>query len=185
MAIAASLWFDSPLEATIRAAWSEIARREISKLLHESRYRPHLTLGVWEPLDHDALARQISTSLRGAPSFEIVLGAIGGFTGEHGVVFLQPGTTPELVRLREHVHEAAARLGARSVSWYPQGPWFPHVTIAWRLSREAQLQAIECLQGLELPLRGLGVAVGIVDTPAEVELHRIELASPTRSMNPE
>jgi 2'-5' RNA ligase len=177
MAIAASLWFDDGLEATIRVLWSEVARRGISGRLHEGPFRPHITLGAWQPFDHLLFERALRRHLNDVPAIELVLGAVGAFPGDPGVVYLQPGMNEGLIHLRRSVHEAADGLGARWGSPHPSSAWFPHCTIAWQLDSGASRSALEFLSGIALPIRGFGVAVGIVDTPAEVELHRVSLAS--------
>jgi hypothetical protein len=46
--------------------------------------------------------------------------------------------------------------------------------MAWQVSREEIFHAVDLLR-VSLPLGGQAVAVGLIDTPAEVELKRFEL----------
>ena len=176
MAIAASLWFDDGMEAAVRVLWGEVARRGISDQLHRGPYRPHITLGVWHSLADEPFRSALQNLLRDEPTLDVALGAVGEFPGAEGVVYLQPGISEPLVRLRRRVHEVAESLGGRWASPHPSVPWFPHCTIAWRLDSGASRKALDFLSSIALPIRGWGVAVGIVDTPAEIELHRVSLA---------
>src|SRR5438552_4491599 len=133
MAIAASLWFDDGLEAAIRALWGEAARQGISDSQHRGPDCPHITLGVWQPFDDRRFHGALQERLGDVPALDLVFGAVGGFPTDPGVVYLQPGVTEALGRLRRDVHEVADALGARWASPYPPGTWFPHCTIAWQL----------------------------------------------------
>ena len=175
MSTGASLWFNEPLESEIRNLWSDLAAAGISDGLHAGPYRPHLTLGVWDSLDPGPLAGVLREALKTEIGPEVRFEAIGVFPGKHGVVYLTPGVTDALSLIRNRVKAAALELGGRPATWLPSGPWFPHCTLAWELTAAQLLDAVRRLLPVELPLTGRAVALGIVDTPAEVELERIPL----------
>jgi len=175
VAIGISLWFDTALEARVREIWSDLAAQDISALLHDGPYRPHLTLGVWERLDVGACVLALREAAPAWPAFPIKLASVGAFPGDEGASFLQPAMSASLLRMHRQVHELASTFATHPFPYYLPDAWTPHCTMAWRVPRPRVLQAVDLLLSCGLPFEGRVVAVGVIDTPTEVELHRIEL----------
>lgn len=174
MAIAASLWFDPILEQKVRDIWAEFAQLGVSRLLHDGPYRPHVTLAVWDVERLDPLITRLRGEITGTPAFPITLESVGSF---QGVIYLRPADSPVLMDFRGRVCSLATRLGARPDPSYPSGEWIPHCTLAWELGGVQMARGRDALQKVDLPISGRAVAVGLIDTPAEAELERIELAT--------
>ena len=175
MAIAASLWFDAALERTVRDAWRTLAGHGIAGALDPSVYRPHATLGVWERMDLPAFSAALRTLAAGTPAIPLALDGIGTFANEGRVVWLRPSAGEALKSLQLEVTAIGDALGEGAPAHRRAGEWTPHVTVAWGLSEPALVDTLAFLRELPLPMRGTGAAIGIIDTPAEIELERIEL----------
>ena len=177
MAIAASLWFDSALEAAVRAAWNELSRRGISGSMLAGPCRPHVTLGVWEHVHVPRFADDLRELAGSTAPLPIALDAVSAFEQAESVAWLRPAGGAALTALQRRVHAIGSASGSGPHAFQLPAAWTPHVTCAWGLSRDALADAVACLESLPLPLSGRGIAIGIIDTPAEIELERIELRS--------
>ena len=175
MAKAVSLWFDDALEARIRSMWAELAQHRISSALHDGPYRPHVTLGVWEQLDLEVFVPAASRLARDLEPFPITFDSVGTFPGTPAVVFLRPGSSGALRSVHERIHARVGESGTGPSPLYAPGRWQPHCTLAWQLDREGLRRACDLLRGSPLPGAGTVAAIGVIDTPAEIERHRLPL----------
>ena len=100
---------------------------------------------------------------------------MGLFPEGNGVAFIQPLVTAALLTLQREAHAIASRHGVPASPYFAPDGWVPHCTMAWKVARERVLEAAGFLLGRTLPLRGTVAAIGVIDTPAEVELRRFEL----------
>jgi len=98
------------------------------------------------------------------------------FTGEETVVFLRP-VAEGLGELQRVVHERAARLGVLTSDYYHPDRWIAHCTMAWRTPPDQFERAREALRSRAPHPSGFVTALGIIDTPAELELRRLEFSA--------
>lgn len=176
MALAVSLWFDTELEVRLRAVWQRLRDAGIDSPLYDGRYRPHVTLGIWESARSQAFEDRVASLGRTTLRFDIHFAAIGMFP-DAGALFLQPVVTPALLDLHHRTHASARDLGVPATPYYEPGAWMPHATVAAMLTHAQLLRACAALLGEPLPLAGEVAALGVVDTPAEVELRRCDLGT--------
>src|SRR5262245_20063963 len=176
MAIAVSLWFDLELETRMRRLWSDLGAAGINSSLFDGRYRPHITLGVWDIRTEADLERALISWLADKRKFSVDFRSIGIFPDGNGVVFLQPLVSSALLGFQREAYALGSRFGVPASTHCDPDRWVPHCTMAWQVTREEVLRAVDLLR-LALPVEGTVAAVGMIDTPAEVELKRIELCS--------
>jgi 2'-5' RNA ligase len=178
MAFGVSLWFDEAFEHTVRAVWRAVADAGVATKLVDGPYRPHVTLGVWERIDRPAVDEALAALTAVRAPFAVRFDAYGAFSGPEPGLFATPTLTTRLRELHEstyavlapHAHEPTARR-------LPEA-WNPHCTIAWGLPAERLPQALAvALRALPLPITGTADRVGLIDTPAEVELACFPLAA--------
>jgi 2'-5' RNA ligase len=171
VAIGVSLWFDPTFEDAIRRVWSAMREAGVSAKLAEGPYRPHVTLGIWERLprpDADAVLGGLAAD---RSPFEVRFDAFGAFAGPDPGLFAAPTVTQQLRDLHEAVHAEVGQLGEAAFAYHVPEAWNPHCTLAWGLPAERLPDALSvALRTLPLPVTGVADRVGIVDTPAEVEL---------------
>lgn len=172
--IAVSAWFDEPGEARVREVWRRMAEAGVDGSLAAGPYRPHVTLGVWETL----LPDEATARLRGlgARALPLVFRSLGVFPGEDAGVYLVPVVTHELRELHERVHAALDGIATGPVDRHVPGRWEPHCTVAWRLDAPRIRGAVEVALDAEvLPLQSTVTRLGVIETPAEVELECVSL----------
>jgi hypothetical protein len=183
MAFAISLWFDEVSEADIREKWQRLHAGGISTALCSGPYRPHITLGIWEQLDLDQLRAQLKPEITTLESFEITLPFIGCISAPPGkisnsgsAVFLGVTPTSLLLSVHELVH-AAAGISANSCrQFYKKNVWNPHCTLAANVPSADVPRAVEIAQRFSFPMQVRVDRVGVIETPAEVELDSYELS---------
>jgi 2'-5' RNA ligase len=171
MAFGVSLWFDEAFEDAVRAVWRAVAEAGVATKLVDGPYRPHVTLGVWERVDRPAADEALAALTAARAPFAVRFDAFGAFSGPVPGLFATPTVTTRLRELHEsayamlapHAHEPTARR-------VPEA-WNPHCTLAWGLPAERLPAALAvALRALPLPITGMADRVGLIDTPAEVEL---------------
>ena len=169
----------------MRDLWRAMADAAVDDSLHVGPYRPHITLGVWDDLMLQMASSRIAVVVSDVPAFEVRFRAIGIFPPHrtHGdirrdaAVWLCPTVTPQLRRIHEQVH-AAIRPEGRPVHRYVPGRWNPHCTLAWRLTPQRALTAVNIvMRAAALPLSATITRIGLIDTPAEIELKSFSLAA--------
>jgi 2'-5' RNA ligase len=175
MAFAVSAWFDAALEGRVREIWKLLSETGISSTLHEGPYRPHITLGLYEELDRSAFAHALRASMRNRAGLPVVLPSIGVFHNDPPTLFLGVTVSPALLDLHDRVHRLSTAHGAGPRDYFLPGRWNPHCTLAPAVEPTTLAKAIVLLSDLELPLTGSIERLGIIDTPAEVELEAIAL----------
>lgn len=176
MAYAVSAWFDPTLEDQVRAIWRILSEAALSSTLHTGPYRPHVTLGICEELDRGSfssdLHRALQTSRAGIP---VALPSLGVFHNDPPVLFLGVTVSRALLELHALVHRLLARHGRRPHDYFLPDRWNPHCTLAPSIETTKLMQAVALSSELKLPLVGAIRHLGIIDTPAEVELEAIKL----------
>ena len=174
MRVALSLWFDEALERQIYELWQQVEQKGISSILYDGRFRPHITLGIWEFPDHENIIAPLRKLLSDVPPLQIRFESVGNFPGTEGVVFLAPIVTATLINLHSKVFSLASAKGDSVSEYYRPGAWVPHCTCAYKISPSEVLTATQvCLQQA-LPLEGEAASLGIIQTPEEIELDRVE-----------
>jgi 2'-5' RNA ligase len=175
LAIGLTLWFDEELERRLRDLWRELEALGVRSHLYNGLYRPHVTLSIWETGRLSELEAELRTHVASRERFQLGFAGVGEFP-EETVVYLRP-VADELPELQRTVHELAVSFGVLASRYYHPDHWIPHCTMAWRVPVEQSHRAREAMRAHATLPSGLVTALGVVDTPAEVELERLEFAS--------
>jgi 2'-5' RNA ligase len=173
--LAVSAWFDEGAERAVRELWRAASEAGLDGSLDGGPYRPHLTLGVWERAEHDAASRSLERVAAATAPLTVSFRALGIYPDDPGV-YLTPTVTAELRTLHERVHAALDVVADGSVERHRPGRWEPHCTVAWRLDRRDVPAVVSLLLEADvLPLDATITRLGLIDTPAEIELgsHRL------------
>ena len=174
MRVALSLWFNDDLDRQVRELWKQLEQKGISSMLYDGRYRPHITLGVWEFSDLVSAVAELRTAIKDVVPLPIRFESVGSFPGAEGVVFLAPIVSSTLINFHSNIFNLAAAMGESVSEYYRPGAWVPHCTCAYKISPSEVLTATQvCLQQA-LPLEGEAISLGIIQTPEEIELDRVE-----------
>jgi 2'-5' RNA ligase len=170
MAIGVSAWFDSATESAIRAMWKQLADAGVSRTLHDGPYRPHVTLAVFETIDREAFVPAIRQHLSSLRPLPVVFAGLGIFLNDPLTVYLSVTPSDRLLHLHRDVHELLRGRAQGPTPYYLQDSWTPHATLAFALPRTMLPKAMDLLSAIALPFEGVVDRLGVIDTPAEVEL---------------
>lgn len=170
--LAVSAWFNPAAEASIRDLWRKLADARIDDTLHTGLY-----LGVWEDVPLDAASERLPPLTSALSAFQVTFRAIGVYPG-HPVeqdrqagVYLAPTVTSALRELHEKVHGAIAEIASGAIERHVPGRWEPHCTLTPTTPRSLIGRAVEQLIAADvLPLTVTITRIGLIETPAEVEL---------------
>ena len=175
MAYGVSGWFDVATEARVRSVWGALHAEGLCSVLHEGPYRPHVTFGVYEEMDIEALRSELGAFAGGVAPLECKLAYAGLFNNEPPVLFLAMTLSPAVLNLHFEIHGRMAKHGAGAKPYYLPGRWNPHCTLSPAIDKGTLPKAWALVQKAELPIVGRIDRLGLVDTPAEVELGALPL----------
>lgn len=177
MVIGVSAWFDVRTESAVRDIWRMLADAGISRTLHHGPYRPHVTLAVYETIDRPTFTAALRRHLASVRSFPVVFSGLGVFLNNPPTAFLSVTLSERLRQLHCDAHELLEHTGRGAVAYHLRDRWNPHCSLALELPGPTLPKAVEFLRTLSLPFEGLVDRVGIIDTPAEIELDVVPLAA--------
>jgi hypothetical protein len=127
--------------------------------------RPHVSLTGFDgdlPPDIVPTLQVFSESI--AP-IELILGSVGVFPGEKGVVFLAPVVTPPLLEIHAKLHDLLRTMNVQTDPYFQPGFWVPHSTMAMNIPAAAIPKAVEtCLESGTFGSARL-VELGLVQFP--------------------
>jgi len=177
MAIAVSAWFDMQTESRVRDIWWTLAEAGLARTLHDGPYRPHVTLAVYDAIDRREFTATLRARLSALEPFPVVFSGLGAFLNKPPTLFLGVTQSKRLRQIHLGVHELLAAVGSGPVAYHLPDSWNPHCSLALELPGAAFPRAVELLSTLALPFDGMVDRVGIIDTPAEVELEVLPLGA--------
>ncbi len=169
-----NLVLDSPTEQAIRALWANIANVGNSvPRLTESRYRPHITLAVYDVKNIDKYEAILAPVASALAPFPVRLEALGIFP-EEGVVFLAPRMSHTLFSLHDTVIELFASLPEDDKpslvsDWYLPDIWVPHATLVGGLSSAYVLKGLKICLHHWIPLQGYVIGMGMRLFPETID----------------
>ena len=175
MAFAVSAWFDAALEGRVRAIWRLLSETNLSCDLHKGPYRPHITLGICKELDRSAFSAALRGAIQGHASLPVALPSLGVFNNDPPAIFLGVTVSPALLDLHALVHRLLIAQGKGPHVYFLPDRWNPHCTLAPAIGPAELARAMILLSELKLPLVGSIERLGIIETPAEVELEAVDL----------
>jgi 2'-5' RNA ligase len=132
-------------------------------------------------MPHRLLAAALTAESHSLASVPLRFRSVRVFENPGPVVYLAPEDDDgELAALHARLHALAAPHVSDPLPFTRPTEWTPHCTVAWRLSDARLVLIPRRIAEQWLPPAGEGVALGLVDTPAEIELGRIPLSSRVR-----
>jgi len=147
---AAVINFDAAAEKRLKDLWETLEQAGVESSLLPMGARPHLSLAVFEEIDEKRLCAELKRFAETFTDLTVNLHSVGAFPGEHGVVYLTPGVTPELLALHAGFHTVLDRMGIPSVREYRPGDWVPHCTVAMDLPLDQVSIAVDVTRSSEV-----------------------------------
>ena len=163
MPFVAELYFDPSAEARIHGAWKALDEAGISDSMPKGGYRPHVSLGVCDHLETNALAQELSTFVAGIVPFRVSFPNIGIFSTSEGVVYLGATVTAQLLKVHTAFHEIFKKYAKEQREYYTVGQWVPHCTLAFGLSEEQIVEAVTVCRQMDLPVSTEVKEIGVVE----------------------
>jgi 2'-5' RNA ligase len=160
MPYAVELALDPTSADAIRRAWRELDDAAITWMAR-SGARPHVTLGIWDVLDHGGAESELTRFTAETAPVRLTLASVGLFPGV--AVFLAPTVTAELLDLHADFHRRFGHLGGRASEHYRPGAWVPHCSLATDLEPDQFGISLAIAGRLPLPLECRLIEVGIVE----------------------
>ena len=172
-----SAWFDHDTEQRVRVLWSRIADQGIFRDFTDGPFRPHVTLGVYESLAVTEFRSALARPLSELPRFAIRFPGIGFFPGDSLVAYLTITPSSSLETLYRTVHSVATGFGRNLHSNHLPDHWNPHSSLGLNLAVSSAQSLLDFLSFEPFPIVGTVDRVGIIDTPAEIEVGTVYLAN--------
>jgi 2'-5' RNA ligase len=161
MPFALELTLDRLAAARVRELWGQLATAGFT-FPAESGANPHVSLAIWDTIDHLAMEQSIMSFAMVTPPVDVVFLRVSSFAAS-GVVFLAPDLDWRLLEVHAKCHHDFAGLGDGAWPHYAVGTWVPHCTLAQDLDALGVAQALTIAQRACLPLRGRLEAVELVE----------------------
>ncbi len=179
MAYAVEIYFDAETDRTVRKIWEAIAEAGLNSYMLEANYRPHFTLGVCEELDVAGMKAALDEFAEEYSPLPLALSSLGIFPGEEGVLFLGVTVARSLLDLHAAFHRAFAKYAQQQSEYYTVGNWIPHCTLAYLLSEEETIAALEIAREFALPLLSRTTEIGISEVAPDScqQIYLVKLSS--------
>src|SRR5207249_2674955 len=148
MPYALELGLDDHAAAVVRRLWHDLEDAGIVSMAR-SGARPHVSVGIWESLDHDAAEAELTRFAIVAAPLPITLASVGFF--RDAAIFLAPTVTGAPPELQAGLHARVRRVGAAAGEHFRPGVWVPHCTLATDFPAEQLTKALEIARRVALP----------------------------------
>ena len=172
-----SLYFDEKTNQKIRGFMECAAKKSGNTDMTDKDVPPHITLTAFESaLCEDALIEVLSRVLCGVKQHNLMWVSVGTFFSK--TLFLAPVLNEHLLRLSDNVGCALTQCENTELQeCYRPFAWFPHTTVARRLSGGEMAEAFAALQKSFSPFEGTIVRIGLSAGSPKRELASWDLLS--------
>ena len=116
---------------------------------------------------------------RKSKPFSLSLSGVKTFENPKGVTaFLAIQINSDLFSIHETIHNMAQRFGCSPKEYYLKGRRTPHCTLASNLNQDGINKTVEYVsKEVALPIQGMVDRIGLIETPAEIEMDEFPLGS--------
>jgi 2'-5' RNA ligase len=160
---AIELALDAASAAPVRALWQTLAESGV-RFMADSGADPHVSLVIWEDLDVERAAAEVTALAAETAPSEVTFTAVRAFGAE--VVYLALAPSAALAALQRRVDSRLAGLGRARWPHYAPAAWIPHCTLAMDLGPLTPVTAASALalaKRLPLPLAGRLERMAVVE----------------------
>lgn len=172
-----SLYFDDKTNQKIRSFMDCAAKKSGNTDMTDKHVPPHITLTMFETkLDEERLVAMLDSVLCEAVQGDLTWVSVGSFSFR--TLFLAPVLSTYLQGLLEQVCLTLQNCEDTKIQeCYRPFAWFPHTTVARRLSEEEMREAFAALQNVFSPFDGTVVRIGLSTGSPKRELATWDLLS--------
>lgn len=185
-----SIYFDQESNQKISAYMKEIATITDNKIMTDGDVPPHITISSFD-VREEVQAKEAFLRMQSALSEEFKKSEWGRGGSDHrkevtfvsvasfvsGAIFLTPVLNEFLQKLSEISYESLTLDPTIRLSrQYRPYSWFPHATLAKKLSNEDMVAAFAHLHGLFQPFSAKIVSIGLAKTRPYKDLMKLDLS---------
>ena len=169
-----SIYFDEATDCKIRSYIKQIAKHTGNTAMLDGYVPPHITIGAFR-VESEFMAKEIFRNMtQKVCAGEVQWVSVGSFLPS--VIYIAPILNEYLQQLSDINKET---LNMIENIWidkrYQPYSWYPHTTLAKKLTREQQVQAFGVLQNQFAPFKGGVVKIGLATTNPYRDLESYEL----------
>ena len=175
MPVAISVRATNDTARRIHALWDEASCFEGRPSMAALAYPPHITLAVYDHLDHDCLRAALTTAFEGTSALCVTFDRIGWFDGMPLVLWASPKPSDALARTHTMVHGVIDPKLCRP--HYRPGAWVPHCTLATKVIESRRDDALAFARRAIAPFDVLFDAADVVAFPPVAVIQSYGLAS--------
>ena len=136
----------------------------------------HISIADVETENIDVLKNVVEEFSKEIKPFEIVLVSAGSFMTSENVLFYCPTMTEDLLKCNERINEELKQKNLECNKYYIKNNWFPHCTLAIRLSDEEVKRGLSLLKENNLlPLKVRCEKIDILDYSNKPQYNQIEI----------
>jgi len=172
-----SLYFDEKTNRKIRRLMECAAKESGNTDMEDNNVPPHITLTAFESVrSEEDLIAVLDDTLCEVRQCRLMWVSAGSFSSR--TLFLSPVINMPLQELLERVCDALVHCEDTKIQeCYRPFAWFPHTTVARRLSEEEMTAAFAALQKSFSPFEGSVVRIGLSTGSPKRELAAWDLLS--------
>ncbi len=175
---AVELYFDGTTEQTITNIRKVIADAGYAPRKSSYRYRPHVSLGIYEGIDLEEAEPVLQQFAESHPAFPVNFPNVGMFMAQNQVIFIGVTVTQHLLKLHKAFHD---QFDVHTISvrdYYRPNRWTPHCTLVDQLPSEDIPQVLSLCQPVLstiLNQSGTITSIGTVELSTGREVFRFPL----------
>lgn len=177
---AVSIHFSQNINEIITSAVSSIAEVTGNRFIIENKIPPHVTIGAFHATKENEpeLMQLVEDFSKNQKSGTVHFTEIGDFNGK--VLFLKPEKDEFLSEINKRLHEILLPEFEKAENgYYLPDIWFPHTTIATRMTQTQLEKSSKIAETINLPLETEINEISVYQCSPFLELKRLSLNSKT------
>lgn len=175
---AVSLHFTEDVSKTIMNTVQEIATIIGISFILDNKIPPHITIGAFHAAKgkENQLLQLVDNFTKRQRAGQITFSALGDFNKK--VLFLKPDKNDFLTQLNSDIHKLLLPSFEKGENgYYLPDIWFPHTTLATRLSQIQFQKALDIARKIRLPLKADINEIAVYQCSPFLELERFAMES--------
>ncbi|MCA2216104.1 2'-5' RNA ligase family protein [Wangella sp. NEAU-J3] len=162
---AVELFLDERADHQIRQIWAALDAYGVTSLgsVPQSRYRPHVTLSVFEHGNPSEVADAVRPVLATSVGLTLPLAALGFFLTEEAPAFLGVVPSSRLLAVQRAVHDAIEPLVDGIWPYYRPDALLPHCTLAVGVTDKARV--LDVVTRFPAPIPARASSAHLVEIP--------------------
>ena len=169
-----SIYFDDVTDLRIRDYMKQIAKRTGNDAMIEGNVPPHITVAAFHTPSEENAREVFGKITERVCSGSVQWVTVGTFLPH--VIYIAPVVNEYLHQLSViNIEELSIQKNVLMEKRYQPFSWYPHTTLAKKLTKQQLLQAVEVLQNQFCPFEGKITKIGLAVTNPYCDLAVYEL----------